>query len=56
METIKIGDKIVPISGYEKNGLPIIKSTTEEIRYPDGRVDVIVHVPCIKIYAKKEEI
>jgi hypothetical protein len=34
-----------------KNGIPTIHADAEEIKYPDGRIDVIVHVPCIAIGA-----
>ena len=45
---VRIGDKVVDV----EDG--IIKATAEEIRHPDGRIDVIVHVPCLQITAKKE--
>ena len=41
---IKIGDKLVEA---DENG--VIKATAEEIRRPDGRVDVIIKVPCLQI-------
>jgi hypothetical protein len=44
---VKIGDKLVDV----ENG--VIKATAEEIRHPDGRVDVIIHVPCLQIKAKE---
>ncbi len=44
----QIGDKLVEI----ENG--VIKATAEEIRHPDGRVDVVVKIPCLQIQAKKE--
>ncbi len=44
----RIGDKLVEI----ENG--VIKATAEEIRHPDGRVDVVVKIPCMQIQAKKE--
>ena len=47
---VRIGDKMVEV----KDG--VIKATTEEIRHPDGRIDVIVHVPCLQIKAKKVEV
>lgn len=31
------------------NGKPVIKAKSEQIRHPDGRVDVVVHVPCIEL-------
>lgn len=43
----RIGDKLVEV----KNG--VIEATAEEIRHPDGRVDVVIHVPCLQIQAKK---
>ena len=43
---VKIGDKLVEV----ENG--VIKATAEEIRHPDGRIDVIIHVPCLQIKAE----
>ncbi len=48
---IKIGDKLVEADASGK-----IKATAEEIRHPDGRVDVVVHIPCLQIQAKKVEV
>lgn len=45
----RIGDKVVEI----EDG--VIKATAEEIRHPDGRVDVIVRVPCLQIVAKNKK-
>ncbi|KKK73527.1 hypothetical protein LCGC14_2892920 [marine sediment metagenome] len=45
----KIGDKLVEI----KDG--VIKATAKEIRHPDGRIDVCIHVPCLQITAKNEK-
>ncbi len=45
---VRIGNKLIEV----KKG--VIKATSEEIRHPDGRVDVIVSVPCLQIQAKKE--
>ena len=44
---VRIGDKVVEV----ENG--VIKATAEEIRREDGRVDVIVHVPCLQIAGKE---
>jgi len=41
---IKIGDKLV-----ECDNNFMIKAKAEEIHHPDGRVDVVVHVPCLNI-------
>ncbi|KKM88444.1 hypothetical protein LCGC14_1258620 [marine sediment metagenome] len=46
---VRIGDKLVEV----QDG--VIKATAEEIRHPDGRIDVIVHVPCLQITAKNEK-
>jgi len=48
---IKFGDKLVEVD--TSSGIPTIKATTEEIRHPDGRIDQIVHVPCLTIQSKK---
>ena len=57
MDTVKIGNKVIPVSGYkEVNGkkVPVIKAESEEIRHPDGRIDIIIKVPILKMEAKKE--
>lgn len=48
---IRIGNKLVEVDASGK-----IKATTEEIKRPDGRVDVVVHIPCLEIQAKKVEV
>lgn len=40
---VQIGDKVVEV---EKG---VIKATAKEIHHPDGRVDVIIKVPCLQI-------
>lgn len=45
---IKIGDKLVEV----ENGK--IKATAKEIKRPDGRIDVVVSIPCLKIATKAE--
>jgi hypothetical protein len=42
----------VEIDRFE-NGVPVIKATSEETRHPDGRVDVMIHVPCLNIVSKE---
>lgn len=46
---IRIGDKMVEC---DENG--IIKATSKEIKHADGRVDIEIHVPCLKIQSKQE--
>lgn len=46
---VQIGDKMVDV----ENG--VIEATVEEIHQPDGRVDVIVHIPCLQITGKNEK-
>jgi hypothetical protein len=41
---MKIGDKVVEVDSNK-----VIKATSKEIRHPDGRVDIEIHVPCLKI-------
>lgn len=50
---IKIGDKV--IEADNSSGVPVIKATAEEIRHPDGRVDVVVKIPCLKIQSKQNK-
>ena len=51
---LRIGNHIVEVETI--NGVPTIKADAEEIKHPDGRVDVIVHVPCLVVGAKQQEI
>jgi hypothetical protein len=55
---IRIGDKVVEAEMKEVNGkmMPVIKAQAEEIKRPDGRVDVVVKVPCLKIESKEKEV
>jgi len=46
---VKIRDKLFEV----ENG--VIKATSESIRHPDGRVDVVVKVPCLQIQSKVQE-
>ena len=48
LEKVKIGDKLVEVNDG------VIKATAKEIRHPDGRVDVVVKIPCLKIQSKTE--
>ena len=48
---VRIGDKLVEVDASGK-----IQATAEEIRHPDGHVDVIILVPCLRIQAKIEEV
>ena len=45
---LRIGDKVVEVDHLE-NGVPVIKAKAEEIKRPDGRIDVVVQVPCMKL-------
>ncbi len=46
---VRIGDKMVEM----ENG--VIKATAEEIIGPDGRVDVVVSVPCLQIVGESQK-
>jgi len=48
---LKIGNRVVEIDRIE-NGVPVIKADSEEIHHPDGRVDVVIKVPCLNIQPK----
>ncbi len=54
MDYIKISGRRVPVT--KKNGVPTIKCETEEIKHPDGRIDVIVKVPWLGLQSKTEGI
>jgi hypothetical protein len=51
---LRLGDKVVEVE--MRNGVPTIQAMAEEIKYPDGRQDVIVHVPCFKIGGSVKEL
>ncbi len=53
--TIRIGGRLVEIDRFV-NGIPVIKATAEEIKHPDGRQDVVVHVPCLKLAAEQKQV
>ncbi len=46
---VKIGDKVVDV----KDG--VIKATAEEIHRENGRIDVVVHIPCLQIVGKSQK-
>lgn len=48
---VKIGDKIV-----ETDSSGVVKARAERVEHPDGRVDIIIHVPCLQIAAEKVEV
>jgi hypothetical protein len=48
---IKIGNKVV-----ECDENRVIKATSKEIKHADGRIDVQVFVPCLKIQSKVTEL
>jgi hypothetical protein len=48
---IRIGDKLVEADASGK-----IKATVEEIPNQSGGTDVVVHIPCLTIQAKKVEV
>jgi hypothetical protein len=47
---LKIGDKVV-----ECDENRVIKATSKEIKHADGRIDVQVFVPCLKIQGGVKE-
>jgi hypothetical protein len=47
---LKIGDKIV-----ECDENRVVKATSKEIKYPDGRIDMEIHVPSLRIVGKTKE-
>lgn len=46
---VQIGDKVVEV----ENG--VIKATAEEIHHENGRIDVVVHVPCLQIVGESQK-
>ena len=44
---VKIGDKVVEVDANN-----VIKATSKEIKHPDGRIDIEIHVPCLKLQSK----
>jgi len=52
MMQLRIGNRVIEVD--TSSGVPTIHAQAEEIRYPDGRQDVIVHVPCMTLGSKVE--
>ena len=48
---IRIGDKMVDVE--MRDGVPVIKATSERILNTDGSVDVVIKVPCLQIQSKE---
>jgi hypothetical protein len=48
MKYLKIGDRVVEVDDNM-----VIKATGKEIKHPDGRIDVEIYVPSLKIQSKK---
>ena len=49
---IEINGKLLEVSNFQEiNGqqVPVIKATATETLYPDGRKDVTIQVPCLKL-------
>lgn len=51
-----MGDKAIPFSRVDGNGKPIIDVKSEEITHPDGRKDVKILVPCLKVVSENKEL
>lgn len=53
---IEVNGRLLEVSGFrEINGqqVPVVKATSTEKRYPDGRIDCTVHIPCLKLNSKE---
>lgn len=48
MAFVKVGNKLVEV---DSNG--VAKCTSREIKHADGRIDIEVHVPSLKIVSKQ---
>lgn len=48
---LKVGDKLIKVDRIE-NGVPIIKTESEETINPDGTKDCTIKVPCLQISAE----
>ena len=51
---LKVGNKLVKVDNI-KDGIPIIKTESEETTNPDGTTNCTVKVPCLKIQTKINE-
>lgn len=54
-EYLKIGDRAVEISGYDKNGKPVIKPRVERIKDKNGKEHVKIIMPSLKIRIKNNK-
>ena len=50
---LHMNGQLAEVTGFKEGEggrrIPIIKAMSEVIKRPDGSVDVVVHVPCLKI-------
>lgn len=52
---LKIGDRLVKVDSI-KDGIPIIKTESEETTNPDGTKNCTIKVPCLQIKAQVNEV
>jgi ribosomal protein L21 len=50
-----VDDRAMLIDHFDEQGQPVIKVETEETVHPDGRRDVTVTVPFLRVTAENEE-
>ena len=50
---MKFGDKVVEVD--MKDGIPQIKAQCRQIKYPDGRIDVVCEVPCLQVQSERKD-
>jgi len=53
---VKVGDKLVEVDHLDKDGNPVFKTWSESKKNATGGMDCTVHVECLQIAGKRQEI
>lgn len=53
---VKIGDKLAEVDHLDERGKPVFKTWSEETPNANGGTDCTVHVECLQIVGKRQEI
>ena len=49
---VKIGNRAVEFEDYDENGIPIIKPKIEKTKHKNGKVDIKITIPSLRINQK----
>ena len=50
---LKIGERAIPFDDYDRKGKPVIRPRVLRTVHPNGRIDIQITIPSLKINYKK---